>query len=379
MLDSLNRGGAEMLCLDVARNAGRHGFDLTFVASGGGDLESDFASSGTDFIRLQRRFPIDPLLVQRLRKIITERGIEVVHAQQAVEAIHLYLATRGTNVKCLMSLQNYILDRKNRIATEWIVPRMDAVCPVSDSMQEWFRNGEGFDITDRFFVLPNGVDRSRLVPTRPSSQQSLRNELGISTNSHLLGMVGNFYPDVRKDQLTICKALPQVLADRNDVHFVFVGSVHAGAEEYFEKCHKICNDARLDQRVHFVGKRADIPDILAELDLFVFSSVQEGLPVAAVEALLMGVPMLVSDIPPLLEVTGNIDGEQPYSAVFTTGDPEDLALNLDRLLSEPDELRGLGESAKALAPKRYSIEAHLDRLMTVYETIRIPATRKIEK
>lgn len=369
MLDSLNRGGAEMLCLDVARNAASHGFDLTFVASGGGDLESEFTSSGVEFVRLQRRLPIDPMLVLSVRKIIIEREIVVAHAQQAVEAIHLYLATRGTGVKCVMSLQNYILDRKNRIATKWIVPRIDAVCPVSDSMQNWFRTGEGFAVTDRYFVLPNGVDRSRLVPTRLPGGVSLRSELGIRPESRLLGMIGNFYRDRRKDQMTICNALPRVFAEHTNANFVFVGSVHAGAEAYFAECQSVCERAGIGERVHFIGKRSDIPDILAELDLFVFSSVQEGLPVAAVEALLMGVPMVVSDIPPLLEVTGNIPGEQPYAAVFRTQDADDLAAKLIELLDDPGTMRRLGDNAGRLAPRRYSIESHLGRLMEIYSAI----------
>src|ERR1700730_13451004 len=104
MLDSLNRGGAETLALDICRNARANGMDLTFVASGGGDLESDFRHSGADFIRLQRRLPLDAALVWRLRRIIQERNIRVAHSQQPVEALHLYIATRGLSTKCVLTL-----------------------------------------------------------------------------------------------------------------------------------------------------------------------------------------------------------------------------------------------------------------------------------
>ena len=84
ILDSLNRGGAEMLELDVCRNAAANGLDLTFVATGGGDLEWEFRGSGVEFIRLQRRFPLDPGLVWKIRQIIAERKIQVAHCQQPV-------------------------------------------------------------------------------------------------------------------------------------------------------------------------------------------------------------------------------------------------------------------------------------------------------
>lgn len=369
ILDSLNRGGAEMLTLDVCRNAHTEGLELTFVATGTGDLAQEFAALDIDQIWLRRRLPIDPIIVKKLREVVLSRSIKVVHAQQAVEAIHLYLATRGTPAKCVMSLQNYILDTKNRIATKLILPKMDAVCPVSESMQEWFKSDEGFVPDERFHVLHNGVDLARLKPTRQHGAASLRAELGIASSDTLLGMIGNFYPDARKDQLTVCKALPTVMRDVADCHFVFVGSVHDRAHEYFNRCVDHCRDAGIADRVHFVGKRTDIPDLLRELDLFVFSSVQEGLPVAAVEALMLGVPMIVSDIPPLLEVAGCRTQEESVAETFRTGDFENLAARLIDLLRNRERLRELGRRARILTPRRFGIDIHLKNLRKLYEEL----------
>jgi len=356
-----------MLTLDVCRNATRAGFELTFVATGGGDLEDEFCTSGAEFIRLDRRLPIDPFLVKSLRKIILDREINIVHAQQAVEAIHLYLATRGTGVKCVMSLQAYILDQKNRLATKWIVPRMNRVCPVSAAMQDWYRTGEGFTITDRYRVLHNGVDPDRLQPTRDVNSRTLRAELGIADNEFLMAMVGNFYPDRRKDQLTICRALTTIFREVSNARFVFVGAAHAGAEDYFKECKAVCSEAGIESRVNFVGKRSDVVDILSEIDLFVFSSVQEGLPVAAIEALMLGTPMVVSDIPPLLEVT-RIAGSTEYcAAVFRTGDADDLSQTVLKLAKNPAELERLGELAADETRRSFDIDAHLARLREIYD------------
>lgn len=355
-----------MLTLDVCRNARSAGIDLTFVATGGGDMEREFEHSGADYFRLQRKLPVDLFLVKDLHRIIIQTGVQIAHAQQAVEAIHLYLATRGTNVKCVMSLQNYILDRKNRVATKLIVPRMDAVCPVSHSMLEWFKTAEGLRITDKFHVIHNGVDAARLKPVRSLNTPSLRDELGLNSGDILLGMVGNFYRDERKDQFTVCRALSRVIDEIPSVHFAFVGAVHDGAADYKKRCVEYCRDKGIGERVHFVGKRGDIPDLLRELDVFVFSSVQEGLPVAAVEALLIGVPMVVSDIPPLLEVVGFDSAEGPCAAIFRTGDAEDLSEKLIDLLNDPVTRNKLGEKARIQTPKYFSIEAHLKSLSALY-------------
>jgi glycosyltransferase involved in cell wall biosynthesis len=369
ILDSLNRGGAETLVLDLCRNASSNGLDVIFTATGGGDLESEFEECGVPYHRLQRRFPIDPFLIRSLRRIIKDNGITVVHTQQAVEAIHAYFATRGTGAKCVMSLQNYILDEKNRIATKWVVPRLDAVCPVSHAMQEWFRTAEGFPITERYFVLHNGVDPSRLKPIRPAGSKTLREELGISPEASLIGMVGNFYPDRRKDQLTVCRALERVFAANPNAHFVFVGSVHRGAEDYLAECKEICRRNAIDDRVHFVGRRSDIPDILGELSLFVFSSVQEGLPVAAVEALMMGVAMIVSDIPPLLEVIGADQPKGPCAEIFVTGDENDLAAKITALLIDNPRRVELGRTASSTTLRRFGIDSHIKRVIEIYESL----------
>lgn len=369
ILDSLNRGGAETLVLDLCRNASSNGLDVIFAATGGGDLEREFEDCGVAYHRLLRRFPIDPFLIRSLRRMIIDNGITVVHTQQAVEAIHAYFATRGTGAKCVMSLQNYILDEKNRIATKWVVPRLDAVCPVSNAMQEWFRTAEGFPITERYFVLHNGVDPSRLKTIRPAGSKTLREELGISPEAPLIGMVGNFYPDRRKDQLTVCRALERVFAANPNAHFVFVGSVHRGAEDYLAECKEICRRNAIDDRVHFVGRRSDIPDILGELSLFVFSSVQEGLPVAAVEALIMGVPMIVSDIPPLLEVIGADQPKGPCAEIFVTGDENDLAAKITALLIDNPRRVELGRTASSTTLRRFGIDSHIKRVIEIYESL----------
>ncbi|HMS41620.1 MAG TPA: hypothetical protein PKE69_15415, partial [Pyrinomonadaceae bacterium] len=73
ILDTLSRGGAEMQVLDVCRNAAKVGLDLTFATFQGGAMEADFMKSGADFVRLNRRFPLDLYLASQLRKIIKER------------------------------------------------------------------------------------------------------------------------------------------------------------------------------------------------------------------------------------------------------------------------------------------------------------------
>lgn len=361
-LDSVNRGGAEAQALDVCRNAGRFGLELTIVSALGGTLEDEFRNSGAEYIRLDRKLPVDPGLASALRRVVREKQIEIVHGYQAVDGLHLYFATRGLkDVRRVLSFQGFIADRKNRLVSKFLIPRMDANIAVSRGMLAWLANEDGLNTSRKFSVIYNGADPARVEPTG----KSLRDELNLADDSLLIGMVGNFYRDPRKDQMTVCRALPEVFADFPNAHFVFAGRIEEGAEQKQADCVKYCADRGIGDRVHFLGPRSDVPDILAALDAFVFSSLHEGLPVAVSEAMLAGVPMIVSDIEPLLEATDN----GKYAEVFPVGNAEDLAAKLRGLLGDATKRDDLSSRARQFALENFSIDAHLTKLKELYSSL----------
>lgn len=360
-LDSLGRGGAEMQALDVCRNAERFGLEITLVAAAGGTLEQEFADSGAEVIRLSRKFPVDLYMASQLRRIIKDRGIEVVHGSQAVDGTHIYLAARGLkNVKKVLSFQGFVPDKRNRIALRILIPRMDMNIVVSNGLKHWLAEHDKLN-TVGFELLYNGADPARLKPTG----RSLRRELGLENGARLIGMIGNFYRDERKDQLTFCHALPAVMKKFPRLHCAFAGRIEDGAEGKMADCINFCIEKNIADRVHFLGSRNDVPDILSELEIFVFSSLHEGLPVAVSEAMLARVPMIVSDIEPLLEATAN----GKYARVFPVRDEKVLSREIIELISDDEKRVRLAEEAYQFAMANFSIDAHLKRLTELYQSL----------
>jgi glycosyltransferase involved in cell wall biosynthesis len=362
-----------MLCLDVCRNARQHSLDLTFAATGGGELEDDFRRSGADFIRLARTLPLDLKLVGRLRELIREREIEVVHCHQAVEALHAYLATRGRRqsadgrrhgIKRVLSFHLCTADAKNRLALKFLAPRMDANVAVSRELLSCLKAEGGFATGENFQVVYNGVDAERLGATSGGGGD-LRAELKLTGGELLFGMVGNFYADGRKDQLTVCRALPEVFARVPSAHFVFAGGHAENASRIYQECVDYCREQGIAGRVHFLGKRADVAGVLGALDVFVFSSRKDSFGVAVVEAMLAGVPSIVSDIGALLEVTNG--GE--HASVFRTGDADDLARQLVALAQDGARRRELGAQARRWATREFGIETHIGNLLKLYKSL----------
>lgn len=360
-IDSKNRGGAETIALDICRNAKNHGIDLTFVTTQRGVLEEDFRHSGADFVKLTRRLPIDFRLVKNLRRIIKKKEIQIVQAYQAVEGVHLYLATLGLSIKRVLSFQGGMLyDWKNKISLKFLIPRMNANIAVSEGLKKWHAQIDKFD-TKNFTVIYNGADEKRLQP----AGKNLKKELNLNDDVKLIGMIGNFYREPRKDQLTVCKSFSEVFKGIKNVHGIFVGTIEEGAEKKFADCVNFCKENNIAEKVHFLDARSDVPDILAGLEVFVFSSLHEGLPVAAVEAMLAKVPMIVSNIEPLLEVSDN----GKYAEVFEVQNATELAQKILQLLKDDLARKDLAAHAYEFAKENFSIEAHLRQLKKLYEKI----------
>lgn len=360
LLDSLNRGGAETLALDVCRNARRFGLEVTLATCGGGALKDAFHTSGVEVVQLPRRFPVDPRVVRGLRELMRERSIQIAHGHQAVDGVHLHLAALGTGVKKVLSFHGFVPDAKNRTALKFLISRMDANIVVSEGLKQWLRKEDGLD-TGRLQVLYNGVDPERIKP----GGADVRAELKIPATAPLAGMVGNFYRDPRKDQLTVAKALVRAFAELPDAHFLFAGGVEAGAEAKLAECREVCERAGIADRVHLLGPRSDIPDILAALDLFVISSLHEGLPIALKEAMLAGTPVLASDIPPHVEAS---DGGR-FAELFATRGADDLAGKMIALLRDANRRVELAAIGREYAANKFGIDAHLANLSALYESL----------
>lgn len=178
--------------------------------------------------------------------------------------------------------------------------------------------------TDRFAVVPLGLD---LAPFRAADalRGRLRAELGAAEGTRLVGLVGRMVPI--KDHLSFLRGLA-LLGDPR-VHGVLVGSGEMEAAVRAEIAR-----LGLHARVHLLGWRRDLPAIYADLDLLALTSRNEGTPVAVIEALCAGVPVVataVGGVPDVLR--GGRRGR-----LVPPGDPAALAAALSETLADPQAL-----------------------------------------
>lgn len=348
IIGSLGLGGAEVLTLDVARNASK---DF--------ELHVGFFSEGSQFRNFERT---DVILVQfkkgllylnymlSLYRYIKRERIQIVHLHSVVNPIPVVLAAYFTKAKVLLNVHGYSLNKRQ--IKKLIFYRSKRIAFVSNSLKKTYEEQcRANNVKKKFIVLYNGIDPSKFIKKSYSDHLHAK-------QCAVLGMIGNFN-NVR-DQLTVCKAL-KILNDKFiDFRFLFVGSSHI--PELFSQCYEYCKQHGLLNKVEFTGSRSDVPQILAELDFFVYASHHDTFGIAVVEAMMSGTPVIVNDLDVFKEITDNGN----YAKLYSSGNIEDLANAILDQINNPEEAAKKAELAKEWAQKNYSIQSHIKNLANIY-------------
>lgn len=136
-------------------------------------------------------------------------------------------------------------------------------------------------------VIYNGIDSERFA-FDPALRRQVRQELGVE-NCHVIGMVGRLSEE--KNPGYLVERMPQILLQRPDAVLVMAGN---GPEE--EKIRTRIRELGLKDKVKLLGRRSDVERLYQAFDVFALPSFTEGFPVAAVEAMASGLPVLMSDV-----------------------------------------------------------------------------------
>ena len=240
-----------------------------------------------------------------------------------------------------------------------------AIVTVSQEVERRFNQGFKRPLATHVY---NSFDRERFDPDRVEASQ-VREELGIEPGVPLLGQVAQITP--WKAQDTSIRALARLHQDGVNAHLLIVGKIAFSGrgvrydnESYLSQLHQLVRELSLQDRVHFLGQRGDVPGILRELDLSLLPSWDEPFATVMLESMAMGTPLLVTSVgggPELVEdgVTGR---------VLPPKRPELWASAAGELLRDPQQLAHMGARARAVTA-RFSDDLHARDMLDVYEYV----------
>lgn len=241
---------------------------------------------------------------------------------------------------------------KLRWAYRWINPRFSRIVAASDAVRQSLLESGVAD--DSITVIYNGVDPERFENTAPDS---LRSELEIPSSALILGMVANL--SAVKDHATVIDCLSGLHRQDRRFHLVLAGDGALRVD-----LEKQVVDTGLEPFVHFLGRRSDVPTVLAGFDIFVLSSLTEGLSNSLLEAMASGKPVIATRVGGNPEVV--VDGVT--GVLIPPKDLDTLAREILRLADNPDLRIQMGQAGYQRVVEKFSIDAMVNNYVKVIDS-----------
>ena len=220
---------------------------------------------------------------------------------------------------------------------------------------------------DRLRTSPNGIDTSRFRPADEAERSVLRKSLGWPQDRQVVLFVGFFSRDKRPDLLFRAWRL---LDPATRPQLVFVGAKGTGYHEIDEALGAAIRRDALESgvadRLTFLDPTNDVERCFRAADLFVLPSVREAHPLALLEAMACGLPVIATRLPGATEaiVDAGVTGK-----LFAPDDEQALAGALRELLADPAGARAMGERAREAVSARYDIGRTADAWLDAYQAV----------
>lgn len=353
-IGSLNFGGMEVLLLDSLKADTCKSVERLLIHRKGGDLEKEFHNiKGIKALKLFPKWGRLIIYLCQLRKVFVKERVSIIHAQLWIDCIYAWIATIGLHIPILLTFHGYYLKKGiQSLPIKLAILMADRVCFVSQMEQNIYENYYGNLLKNKGVVIYNGVNFSKLK----YSDKQKASEYPLQ-----LCLVGSF-GGVRSQEI-IAMALAQLSDDmREKIEFYFIGGAGKNGGALLNECKQICKNC---SNVHFLGPMGDIPELLSQMDAFVYSSRRDTFGIAVVEAMASGLPIVVNDYPVMKEITKDIDSV----LLYRTNDVSDCILKIEELVENICTLRERAYINKIHIQNSFSIEQHNKQLEDLYESV----------
>ncbi|MCA9501013.1 MAG: glycosyltransferase [Nitrospira sp.] len=213
--------------------------------------------------------------------------------------------------------------------------------------------------SEKITVIKEARDAARLGKPSIQRRNRARSSLGLDEGQRVIVTIGR--QDFQKGQRYLLEAMAMLVSKHPNLVLLVAGRSGDVSGELESLRHRL----GLQNRVHFLGHREDVPEILAAADLFAFPSFYEGLPGAVIEAMALGLPIVASDIDPVRETV-----EVGQNAILVKpASPVELASAIEDILMDRQKAHVLGARSREIYEKRFTLEQSLGRLMEFYRQV----------
>jgi glycosyltransferase involved in cell wall biosynthesis len=348
--------GAEAVILNLSRtlNDGRHRSMLgvfSNVSNPNLQLHEIALEEGIESHLISCDGQIDRTAIANIRELAARTGADVVHAHGFKADIYVYLALGGTKTPfvstCHTWYDNNLVVSLYGVADRFVLRKFARVVAVSDEVRRRLLKAGVHG--DAIRLIRNGIELRPFDNATPSLRDS------TSESALIVGLIGRL--SIEKGIDIFLRAAARVLVEFPSARFVVVGE---GPDK--DKLEQLVDQLNIRGSVSMLGRRSDMPSVYASLDVMVSSSRQEGLPIAMLEGMASGLPLVATAVGEVPTVV--VDGQT--GLLVPAEDADSLTEGILSLLRDPEMRVRFGAAAKQRVEDEYSAARMTADYLRVY-------------
>jgi glycosyltransferase involved in cell wall biosynthesis len=373
-------GGTRRHLISLVSRIDRHSFEVEVAgptvrhgALGDTQFREQINQLGIPFhpIEMQREIRLGPDLkaLLQLSNLIRRGRFDLVHTHSSKAGFLGRFAARLNGVPTVYTPNGFYFlsarsagQREIFLRLEQLAGQLtDRIIAVSTSERQAVI--ENHIVKDsKVVMIPNGIDLTA-HQVDSAARARIRAELNIPSESLVVGTVSRHI--AQKDPPTLIRAFQRILTAMPETRLLWCGE-----GELQPETEKLAHDLQLSHAVQFLGFRPDVLDIMNAFDVFVLSSLFEGLPYSVLEAMARELPIVATNVIGNRDVV--IDGTT--GLLVPPSDPQLLAEAVVQLLSNPTRRQQLGRNGRVLVGRSYCIGQMVKDTEEVYRSLRLSTT-----
>jgi glycosyltransferase involved in cell wall biosynthesis len=352
-------GGAEEMVLNLVRHLPADRFEPHVCCiHEPGPIGEEIARTGTPVISLGLVPGLrHPFAVEAIRRYLRDTRPTIVHTFLLTASLYGRLAAILARVPVIVGTEVNIYEHKRPVhawAERLLMAGTDAVIVSAASVKTFYERQIHADPA-KVTVIYNAVDFGQLATT--TSRSELRRALDIPADAVVAGTIARLTQ--QKGHEFLFQAISET-PGLEHLHLLLVG------DGELRGAHERSVDARgLRSRVHFVGARRDLGNLLGAMDLFVLPSLWEGLPLSLVLAMGAGMPVVATAVAGVPEVVA--DGET--GLLVPPGDATRLGAALLRVVANHAEAEQLGRAGRQSVLPRFGVDLYVSSIVSLYDRL----------
>jgi glycosyltransferase involved in cell wall biosynthesis len=352
---SLVAGGSEVYAWNIASNMDAHKYSCGLCAlDQGGALEEEIKAQGIPYFVMNRRPGIDLRLVWRLYRLFRKTRIQVIQTHHFNQLFYSFIGAKLVGARIIHTehdTASYSRPRL-RLALRLMSFFCHRVVAISDEVGAMLRDEIGIS-AGKIEIVRAGINLAVFNADDQNARAEARRVLRLDEKDQVVVIVARLFPE--KNHLLLLGAFADVARSLSRARLLIVGE---GVER--KAIEEEIVRLGLGERVRVLGVRRDVPGILAASDVFVLASDREGLPIAALEAMAAGKPVVATAVGDLASIIQ--DGVTGY--LVPRGDADALAAALTRVLDK-QTTSDMGTNARRVA-SHYGLPSMLNRYEILY-------------